>query len=98
MERVSAGAVSGAQYGYGNPNFVNGSCNVINGAYNGNTRLVWDAELGAISCFYNGSYGHMDFLPQISYLRRTLFTDINGNAPSAESLAIDSAFRLFPPF
>jgi hypothetical protein len=96
MERANAGAVSGTQYGYGNPNYLNGGCNVLAGACNGNTRLVWDAELGAIWRFYNGSYGHMDFMPQISYLRRTLFTDISGNAPSASNLALDLTFRLYP--
>jgi hypothetical protein len=68
----------------------------LNGTCNGDTKLVWDAELGGIWRFYNGSYGHMDFLPQISYLRRTLFADINGSAPSAGNLAIDLAFRLYP--
>jgi len=96
MERAQAAAVDGIDYGYGNPHFLNGGCNVLSGTCTGSTKLVWDAELGAIWRFYNGGYGHMDFLPQITYLRRMLFADINGDGPATSNLAVDLAFRYYP--
>jgi hypothetical protein len=96
IERAGVAGVSGTNYGYGNPNFLNTGCLVLNGTCNGSIKTLWDAELGAVWRFYNGAYGHMDFLPQITLLNKSLFSDINGYGPSAKNLAIDLAFRYYP--
>jgi hypothetical protein len=96
IERSKAAGVSGVNYGWGNPNFLNSGCAILGGTCNGSVKTIWDAELGAVWRIYNGPYGHLDFLPQITYLDKTLFTDVNGNGPSAKNLAVDLAFRFYP--
>jgi hypothetical protein len=95
-ERSTAAGISGINYGWGNPNFLNGGCNVLGGTCNGSVKGVTDVEIGAIWRFYNGSYGHIDFMPQLTWLDKTLFADINGYAPSAHNYALDLTVRFYP--
>jgi hypothetical protein len=96
IERSKAAGVTGMNYGWGNPNFLNSGCAVLNGVCNGSVKTVWDAEIGAVWRVFNGPYGHLDFLPQLTYLNKTLFADVNGNSPSAKNVAVDLALRFYP--
>lgn len=96
IERSLAAGISGVNYGWGNPNFMNTGCNVLGGVCNGSIRTLWNAELGAVWRIYNGAFGRMDFLPQVTWLNKSLFPDMNGDAPSVKNVAVDMAVRLYP--
>ncbi|PRC95128.1 hypothetical protein [Solimicrobium silvestre] len=95
-EHSHSAGVSGTDYGWGNPNFLNSGCAILNGVCNGSVKAVADVEVGAIWRFYNGSFGHVDFMPQITWLKKSLFSDINDFAPSAHNVAVDLTIRFYP--
>jgi hypothetical protein len=95
-ERSAAAGVSGTNFGWGNPNFLNDGCNILGGTCNGSVKGVADVEIGAIWRFFNGSYGHVDFMPQLTWLQKSLFADINGIAPVARNFAVDLTVRFYP--
>ncbi|HXA46775.1 MAG TPA: hypothetical protein VNW52_04030, partial [Burkholderiaceae bacterium] len=70
-EHSTAAGIAGINYGWGNPNFLNSGCNILTGTCNGSVKSVSDVEVGAIWRFYNGAYGHVDFMPQISWLQKS---------------------------
>ncbi|MDR3517748.1 MAG: hypothetical protein P4M00_18240 [Azospirillaceae bacterium] len=103
IEQGSKAGVSGntaaTAYGYGNPYGAGGGnsgCMVLGGTCSQDARTYWNVTPTAIWRVYNGSFGHLDFLPQLQYVNKTLFKDQFGRAPSASNWAVDMAFRYWP--
>jgi hypothetical protein len=93
----SKGKVSKA-YGFGNPLYVNTSCNVELGSSadcTGTTKAVTQGTVGAWWKFLKGSYGTMQVGAQYSYTRRMAFQGV-GPTPQTDDNMVFLAFRYYP--
>ncbi|MTJ84061.1 MAG: hypothetical protein F8N37_23995 [Telmatospirillum sp.] len=110
IEQGSKAGISGNStanaYGYGNPFGSGGptgnlacmtlSPSSLTATCKQDTKTLWNGTVTAVWRIYNGSYGHLDFLPQVQYVNRTLFKDQFGYGPHADNWAFDAAFRYWP--
>jgi len=97
FDTYEKGKVSKA-YGYGNPLYVNTSCNVELGSSadcTGTTKSVVQGTVGAWYKFLKGSYGTMQVGAQYSYTRRLAFEGVGG-APSTNENIVMLSFRYYP--
>lgn len=100
------GHTTASAYGYGNPwgagDTGNAACmqpstTSLTATCKQDTKLVWNVAFTPIwRVLNNPAYGHVDFLPQVQYWRRTLFADQFGYGPHASNWSIDFAIRYFP--
>ncbi|MDR3439143.1 hypothetical protein [Telmatospirillum sp.] len=111
IEQGEKAGVSGnstaTAFGYGNPYGSGGSVGNIacmtpstsslTATCKQDTKTVWNVAFTPIwRIFNNSAHGHLDFLPQVQYWRRTLFDDQYGYGPHASNWSIDLAIRYFP--
>lgn len=89
-------SANGINYGYGNPANRNSGCGVLGGACNGNIDTASAMQIAANWRIYNGDKGQVMIQPQISYIKETRFSDINGIRPAAGNLVINLGIRYFP--
>jgi hypothetical protein len=85
-------------YGFGNPLYVNTTCNVELGAAadcTGTTKAVTQGTVGAWWKFLKGSYGTMQVGAQYSYTRRMAFQGV-GPTPQSDDNMVFLAFRYYP--
>jgi len=85
-------------YGYGNPLYVNTSCDVELGSSadcTGTTKGVVQGTVGGWYKFLKGSYGTMQVGAQYSYTKRVAFTGVGG-APKTDENVVMLGFRYYP--
>jgi len=85
-------------YGFGNPLYLNTSCDVELGSSadcTGTTKAVTQGTIGAWWKFLKGSYGTMQVGAQYSYTRRMAFQGV-GPTPQTDDNMVFLAFRYYP--
>jgi hypothetical protein len=92
--------VNGKPLGYGAAllGYNNSDCLVYGAATDctGQTRSVKEQSVGFWWKFYQGKFGRVQFGSQFSHASRQLFTDVNGNAPTAADNMFFTSFRYYP--
>lgn len=65
-------------FGLGVPNANNSGCNIEGGICEGNTKVLWQMDIGAWDKLYEGVYGQLKAGLQYSYTKKILFpgTDV----------------------
>ncbi|MBD8900308.1 hypothetical protein [Rhodanobacter sp. DHG33] len=96
---TTAGA-NGLPFGYGAAalGYNNSQC-LIYGAptdCTGQTRQIAEQSIGFWWKFYQGKFGKVQFGTQVSHVTRKLYSDINGNAPSAPDNMVFTSLRFYP--
>jgi hypothetical protein len=92
--------INGKPFGYGAAvlGYNNADC-LIYGAPSdctGQTRQIAQETAGFWWKFYQGKFGRVQFGTEFSHTTRKLFTDINGNAPTAPDNMVFTSFRFYP--
>jgi hypothetical protein len=98
---------AGKGVGYGSPHNSNAGCGTeaaptndytpVSGTCTGQTRAVYQGNLGFWYRFYKGAAGTVQWGMQYSYTSRTAWTDAAGNQPQAIENMIFSSFRYVLP-
>ena len=99
-EQVSKRAftVAGKGYGYGNPLYLNTTCDIELGAASGcvaNTSGVSQVTLGGWWRFLHGPFGTAELGAQYSFTHRQIFQGIGGE-PSTNEQIFMASFRYLP--
>ncbi|MGB2882897.1 MAG: hypothetical protein WBC08_14165 [Rhodoferax sp.] len=95
--------VGGQIFGYGNPVRMNDGCTGSVTALerglafcNGDTQRVLEIAAGGWWTLHQGLQGRLQIGSQVDYVRRTLFADLNGLAPSADNWLLFTSLRYTP--
>ena len=92
--------VNGKPFGYGAAllGYNNSECLIYGAATDctGQTRQIAQEVVGFWWKFYQGKFGRVQFGTEFSHTTRKLFTDINGNAPTAADNMVFTSFRFYP--
>ena len=94
---------AGKAYGYGNPLYANGGCDVEGSATAtcvGNTSGITQGTIGTWWRFFHGNYGTVQAGAQYSYTRRTTFSGggstTNSSVPSTDDNMVFFSIRYLP--
>ncbi len=92
--------VDGQIFGYGNSARLNNGCTGTVNALeagttfcDGDTEIMSEVTIGGWWNLYTGKWGSLQFGPQLAYLRRSLFEDVNDAAPSTTDWMVFGSFR-----
>jgi hypothetical protein len=92
--------INGKPFGYGAAllGYNNSACLIYGAATDctGQTRQIAQEVAGFWWKFYQGKFGRVQFGTEFSHTTRKLFTDINGNAPTAPDNMVFTSFRFYP--
>jgi len=92
--------LNGKAFGYGSAllGYNNSNCLMYGAATDctGQTRQIAQQTAGFTWKFYQGKFGKVQFGMQYSHTTRKLFSDINGNAPTAPDNMVFTSFRYYP--
>ena len=103
----AAAATSGNAVGYGSPLYSNAGCTTEilpaaggltagPGTCNGDTKSLFEFSSGFYIKFYNGPKGRLQWGPQYSFIRRSLWNGVGG-APNTDQNMFLTSFRYFLP-
>lgn len=100
---AGTGTANGQIFGYGNDARINNGCHgtvtaLVTGATfcDGDTQQVSEITVGGWWTLHQSKQGRLQFGSQLAYAKRTLFSDVNGSAPSADNWMLYTSFRYTP--